>query len=214
MIISADVCVTWSSAIERVNPSRRKSGELLLCERNEDANELAHWKTDSGRESRVQFIHIKNWNWKLPFRLSLEECTPDRELDIQKEGGRALELDILEAQPSEEAPVFFFAKVEIFSKKSKEKLLSQLLTVILLERPGPNLLSGIESQKESILTPVYYLFILPCTLHMLSFKLTLFHSNRHFRALKESRFSILFPGILLTYELVWISLFTNERKVY
>lgn len=36
----------------------------------------------------------------------------DRELDIQKEGGRALELDLLEAQPSQEAPVFFFTKVE------------------------------------------------------------------------------------------------------
>jgi len=47
----------------------------------------------------------------------------------------------------------------------------------------PPYLSGIESQKESLLTPVYYLFLLSCTLHMLSFKLklTLFHSNRHFR---------------------------------
>lgn len=82
----------------------------------------------------MKFIHIINWNWKLPFRLSLEECTPDRELDIQKEGGRALELDILEAQPSEEAQVFFFAKVEIFSKESKEKLLSQLLTGIFVRK--------------------------------------------------------------------------------
>lgn len=49
------------------------SRACLLRERNEDANELAHWKTDSGRESRVQFIHIINL--LLPFRLSLEECT-------------------------------------------------------------------------------------------------------------------------------------------
>ncbi|GER38161.1 carbamoyl-phosphate synthase small chain, partial [Striga asiatica] len=62
-------------------------------------------------------------------RMHAKNLRSDRELDIQKEGGRALELDILEAQPSEESPVFFFAKVEIFSK---EKLLSPLFTRDLL----------------------------------------------------------------------------------